>query len=61
VIRAGELYRKDELLKRAGLHQAAWRTARRNGLRVLEANGRAYVRGEDWLAYLESLFEASEN
>lgn len=61
VIRAGETYRKDEFLKRAGLRQAGWRTARRNGLRVLEANGRAYVKGEDWFAYLESLASTPEN
>jgi len=61
VIRAGEIYRKDELLKRAGLRQAGWRTARRQGLRVLEANGRCFVRGEDWLSYLESLFVMTES
>lgn len=48
-------YEKSDFLKRVGLKAAAWRTAKRQGLRTIEAHGKAYVRGEDWLAYLDLL------
>ena len=52
VIRPEELYRKDELLKRAGLGTTAYNSAVRNGLTVHHKNGRAFVLGRDWIAYV---------
>jgi len=55
VIRPEEIYRKDEFFRRVGIKQAGYRTARRNGLKVIAAQGRVFVRGSDWIAYLDSL------
>lgn len=55
VVSPGELYHLDELLARMRWSKHAWRTARRNGLRVLHAGGRAYVLGSDLIEYLSHL------
>jgi hypothetical protein len=54
VIRADEVYQLDEFLRRAGIGRWAYRTALRNGLRVIRTAGRVYVRGSDWFAYLDA-------
>ena len=57
-------YEKTDFLKRVGLKAAAWRTARRQGLRTIQVHGKAFVRGEDWLAYLDRMgqgFNAESN
>lgn len=48
-------YEKTDFLQRVGLRQAAWRTAKRQGLRTIQIHGRAFVRGEDWLDYLHRM------
>jgi hypothetical protein len=55
VILSDACYAKEEFLARTGFKQAAWRSARRNGLRVVETGGRAFVLGSDWIAYLSSI------
>lgn len=55
VIEGDAVYEKQEFLLRANLKQAGWRTARQNGLRVTEVHGRCYVRGRDWINYLQAL------
>ncbi len=52
-IGSGVDYGLAELQKRTGLGKAAMRTARRKGLQVRYVAGRAFVRGEDWLSYVE--------
>lgn len=49
-----------EIFKRvSGQSDWALRQARRGGLRVTKAGRRKYVRGSDWIAYLDGLPEAS--
>ena len=55
VIRAGEVYLLEEFHRRAGIGRHAYNTARHRGLKVIRTAGRVYVRGDDWLAYLESV------
>lgn len=52
VIDPTQLYCLEEFLARMQWGKHAWRTARRNGLRVLRAGGRAYVLGSDAVGYL---------
>lgn len=53
-IRAGESYLLDEFRRRAGIGRHAYRQAIRAGLKVIRLHGRVYVRGEDWMSYIES-------
>ena len=55
VIDPTNLYRVDELRARLGWKAHAWRTAIRNGLRVLRAGGRAYVLGSDLIEHLSRM------
>jgi hypothetical protein len=55
VINTAEIYPRDEFLDRMRWGKHAWRTACRNGLRVLRAGGRAYVLGSDLVEYLSLL------
>lgn len=55
VIEAGAVYTLAELKKRAGVADWWLRSARRNGLRVIRAGNRGYVRGEDFIGYLDKL------
>lgn len=48
------LYPLPELQARAGLGNAAMRTARRAGLKVKYAGGRGYVLGLDFIEYVEA-------
>ena len=52
VVSRYEVYTLDEFKRRTGLSEAALRTARRSGLKVDYRQGRAFVRGESWYAYL---------
>lgn len=54
VVSRYEVYTLDEFKRRTGLSEAALRTARRSGLKVDYRQGRAFVRGESWYAYLAS-------
>jgi hypothetical protein len=47
------LYPLREMEARTGLGRAAFRTARRAGLVVKYAGGRAYVLGADFIRYVE--------
>ena len=51
--RPGEIYTRQEFLQRIGWKDAAFRTARRAGLRVSYAGGKCFVRADDWAEYLE--------
>jgi hypothetical protein len=53
VIRVDELYTLDEFRSRTGLGEQWLRTARRSGLRVLYLGGRAFIRGRDFVDFLE--------
>lgn len=57
-IEPGTLYRLEDFRARVGWGQFAMRTARRNGLRVIYTAGRAYVRGDDALAYFDRIAES---
>ena len=52
VIRAGEIYTQDEFLRLVGWTRAALSTARRQGLRVIMAGSKNFIRGADWDSYL---------
>ncbi len=54
VISRHEVYTLDEFKQRTGLSEAALRTARRAGLKVDYRQGRAFIRGENWYAYLDA-------
>lgn len=60
VIEAGAVYTLQELKRRAGVAEWWLRTARRNGLRVIRAGNRGYVRGEDFIGYLDKLGATTE-
>ena len=55
VINTAEIYPRDEFLARMRWGKHAWRTAKRNGLRVLRAGGRVYVLGSDVAEYLSHM------
>jgi hypothetical protein len=46
------LYRADELKRRLGMQDAAWRAALRNGLVVYREGRRNFVRGADAIAHI---------
>ena len=52
VIRSGELYTLAAAKARLGIKDAALRSARRSGLPVLRYGGRAFIRGDDLIAFL---------
>ncbi len=52
IVEADAVYQKAEFLCRAGLGEAAFRSARRAGLKVAYVHGRSYIRGRDWIDYL---------
>jgi hypothetical protein len=53
-VRSGVLYRADELKERMGWSDSAFRSARRRGLKVCRDGKRAYILGEDVIAYMKS-------
>lgn len=53
-IRRGESYLLDEFRRRAGIGRHAYRMAIRAGLKVIRLHGRVYVRGDDWLDYIDT-------
>ena len=57
-IRRGESYTKQQFQARTGMREAVYRTARRQGLRTIETAGRAYITGDAWFDYIESLAKA---
>jgi hypothetical protein len=59
-IQPGVVYRLDEFRRITGWGLWAVRTARRNGLRVIRTAGRAYVRGDDALAYFDRLADEGQ-
>jgi hypothetical protein len=54
-IELGVLYPIEEFKRRTGFGSHAMRTARRNGLKVRYVGGRAFVRGDDFLSYIDKL------
>lgn len=54
-LRADEYYPKAELQKRSGWGDSALRSARRDGLRPIYANGRVFFKGADVIAYLDKV------
>ena len=58
-IEPGKLYSVDDFLARVRWAQWAFRTARRNGLKVIRTGGHAYLRGDDVLEYFDKLASAS--
>jgi|GEM_PF-6417487 len=50
---ADEAYDVQEFCRRVGWGRAAYAAAKRNGLRTAIAGGRAFVRGDWFLEYLE--------
>jgi hypothetical protein len=52
VIRRDAVYRVDELKERMGWRDAAFRAARRRGLKVHHVGKRTYITGEDLFAYI---------
>lgn len=60
VIRADELYTLEEVRLRLKLGSWAMRKARRAGLRVMRMGNRAFVAGDELIAFLKSQDGASE-
>ena len=54
-ISSGEVYRLDEFRRRTVWEKSALRTARRSGLRVIYFKNRGFVRGSDFLAFLDEV------
>jgi hypothetical protein len=52
VLHREAIYRLDELKERMGWRDAAYRAARRKGLKVYRVGKRTYVSGEDLFAYI---------
>ena len=61
VISPDEIYRKDEFLSRVGWNEDAWRTAKRKGLKTIEAQRRVYVVGSAFQTYLEQIAGSSDS
>jgi len=61
VIRADEVYTINEFCRRSGLGDYAFRQARRDGLRVVEVGKKRFVRGADWLGYLDQIAASETN
>ena len=59
-IQNGVIYPLPEFERRSGLGRHALRQARRKGLKVCRIGGRAYVRGDDFNAFLSSLEESKD-
>lgn len=53
-IESGAVYPIADFRARTGLGTAALRIARREGLRVRYLAGRAFIRGEDFIRYLDT-------
>lgn len=51
-VEPGVLYRLEEAMGRLGWADAAMRTARRNGLKVMYLGNRGYVMGEELIGYI---------
>lgn len=59
-IRADEVYTLAEFMRRVGFKEGAMKEARGRGLRVTYTSTRAFVRGRDWLEYLDREGRASD-
>jgi len=55
VIDVKSCYTLKEFAQRTGLKRDAIRSARNQGLRVIYKHNRGYVRGQDWVEYLETV------
>ncbi len=51
-------YRLEDFMRISGLGVHAMRTARRKGLKVRRSGNRGFVRGADFVSYLEAQDEA---
>lgn len=60
VIERGQAYTLDEFKARAGWSQHAYRTAKRQGLKVVPTAGRVYITGDSFLDYLASIAAKQE-
>ena len=60
-IESSEVYALDEFLSRVGWRSHAFRQAKRNGLRVIRFGCRAYVRGVDFLDFLDTMARQDES
>ena len=52
-VRPDELYPGELLERMTGLGRAAFREARRKGLKVAYLHGRLFIKGSDWIAYCD--------
>jgi len=59
-VRIDEIYPLSVFYRITGLGRHALRQARRKGLKVCRIGGRAYVRGDDFNAFLSSLEESKD-
>ena len=57
----GAIYQLQDFMKLVGLGRDALRNARRKGLKVLRAHGRAYIESDEWLRYLRHQSETNED
>lgn len=53
VVDAAQIYRLDEFRLRMGLGDLAFREVKRRGLKVVKVGKRIYVRGRDWLEFVD--------
>ena len=60
VIERQHVYTLDEFRQRTGMGDAAMRTARRAGLRVVRFKNRSFVRGADFLDFLDAVARDGE-
>lgn len=55
VVRADESYTAAEFRRRTGIGDFAFRSLRRDGLRIVAIGKKRFVRGTDWLAHLDKV------
>lgn len=60
-IQADVVYPLSDFERRSGLGRHAMRQARRRGLKVIRFGGRAFVRGNDFQAFLASIAEQADS
>ena len=60
-IRPDEIYRLDEFKLRSGLGDFAFRQARGDGLRVVAIGKKIFVRGLDFIEYVDGKANGNQN
>ena len=59
-IEPGAVYRLEDFLARVGWSHHAWRSARAAGMKSVRMHARCYVRGDDFMRYVDQVASRAE-